>query len=139
VTFAEPQQIVTPECPDDEPAHEAGGQRGEQDGHDHAEIQVAVVAGAVSAPGEAYHATPDRRRQTIPPINSAKAAIGSMTNAAVKSVILSRMASGPPTPSFRKGCAGPTPTESALSIMRLRDDSEIAGRAVGEDLFGAVE
>jgi hypothetical protein len=96
VTVTELQHVVSPERPDDEPAHEAGGQRREQDSDDDAEVDLS-----------SHHATPDRRRQTIPPISSANAAIGSMTNAAVKSVILSRMASVLPRPSFRKACAGP--------------------------------
>ena len=85
------EQVVSPERPDDEPAHEAGRERGEQDGDDDAEVEGPGIDRAMRAPAEAYHATPDRRRQSIPPSSSAKAAIGNMTNAAVNSVTRSRM------------------------------------------------
>ncbi len=87
------EQVVAPHGPDDEPAHEAGGEGGEQDGDDDAEIEGPRVDRAARPPGQTYHATPDRRRQSIPPSNSAKAAMGNMTNAAVNNVILSRIVS----------------------------------------------
>ena len=100
---AEVEQIVSPERPDDEAAHEAGGQRGEQDGDHDAQVEGSGIDGAVRPPGEAYHATPDRRRQSIPPSSSAKAAIGSMTNAAVNNVILRRMMFQPSHPLISQG------------------------------------
>ena len=103
--ITETQQVVTPDGPDDEATHEPGGEGGQEDGDDRAEIQRSRGDGGVRAPAEADHA--DSRRQSISPSSTAKAAIGNITNAAVKSVTLSRMVYGSSVPSFRKGCAGP--------------------------------
>lgn len=117
---AELEQVVSPERPHDDSAREPGGERGEQHGDDDAEVELSVLDRPVG-PGETHHAAPERRRQIIPPMSSAKAAIGSMTNAAVNNVTLSRMVfSGPPTPAFRKACAGPAAGESTLEFKSLR-------------------
>lgn len=140
VALAELEQVVPPERPDDDAAHEAGGQRGEQDGHDHAEVELAMVGGIMRAPGRAHHATPDRRRQRIPPSSSAKAATGSITNAAVNNVIRSRMAfRSSHTPHFARRVPHPSDLRLAQKISGL---GGIVGRDAaesGEDLLGLAE
>ena len=111
------EQIPSPEGPDDEPAHEAGGERREQDGGDDAEVEGPRIDRAVQTPGETHHAAPDRRRQTIPPIRRAKAAIGSITNAAVNNVTLSRMCSGLPPLHFARRV--PEPFRFEFNVLRL--------------------
>jgi hypothetical protein len=73
------------------PVAELQHQRSEQDGHDNPEVQFSAIHRAARAPNEAHHAAPEMRRHSMPPISSAKAAIGSMTKAVVNNVILSRI------------------------------------------------
>ena len=94
----ETQQVVTPHGPDDEAAHEPGGEGGQENGDDRADIERSRVDGAVRAPAESDHAAPESRRHSISPSSRAKAAIGNMTNAAVNNVTLSRMVYGSSRP-----------------------------------------